>query len=111
MRKRSVLNALIQFSRRHDLSSWMYKIVGKEHYRYFLRLNNRKRRVRLDHLQGGPYFSISLATFYQNRTKPALNETDDWCASNFPKGSWIRIGYTLFFAREKDALLFKLRYF
>lgn len=71
--------------------------LGKEHYKYFLRLNNRKRVQTIETLKNSGY--------PHGNAKGHL-DASDWLRKNLKPGSYIQSYTDIWFARERDHTYF-----
>jgi hypothetical protein len=77
--------------------------LTKNHYRHFLRVYNRRNRHHPEYITqlGYSHFKID----YTNRQDAAV-----WCKQTFKPGSFIISFNDFWFAYERDAMLFSLRW-
>lgn len=78
-------------------------ILHKEHFNHFLRVYNRRKHHHPDYLTNLGYTKIRLG-FY--RTVDA----SEWCRETFRHGTYVRSSLDFWFAYERDATLFRLRW-
>lgn len=76
--------------------------MNKEHYKVFLRLNDRKKsQKREDFYRAGyPWVDVDLNKNWQEMHK--------WCRDNFGENGYLWFGERFFFENENDRLLFIL---
>lgn len=82
--------------------------LTKDHYRYFLRVYNRRRFHTVDYIDSLGYPSVKL-TRRDDSDYDAL-KARVWSINNLKQGSYIHRGSTFWFAREKDYTLFLMRW-
>jgi len=85
-------------------ANWGGRVVlTKEHYRHFLRVYNRRKHHHPDYLTGlgYPHIRISIGD---------VIAAERWCRVTFKKGSYVRSLPDFWFANERDAMLFSLRW-
>lgn len=70
-------------------------------YRHFLRLNNRKKYLRVRDLDKAGYPSVMLGDRAPRGCK-------DWCDAQFGPNAWLQHWGVFYFRDERDAMLFKL---
>lgn len=78
-------------------------VLCKEHFNHFLRVYNRRKHHHPDYLTNLGYTKIRLG-FY--RTVDA----SEWCRETFRPGTYVRSSLDFWFAYERDATLFTLRW-
>jgi hypothetical protein len=78
-------------------------VLLKKHFKYFLRIYNRRKHHHPDYITSLGY------TKFRVRYSDVI-EAKDWCKKTFKPGSYIRSMNDFWFANERDALLFSLRW-
>lgn len=77
----------------------------KDHYRYFLRVYNRRIHHHPEYLTGLGYPHVKVSR------RDGLNvDALDWCEVNLKPGSWIHSHADFWFANDEDAVLFKMSF-
>jgi hypothetical protein len=82
--------------------------LTKDHYRYFLRVYNRRQYHTVDYIDSLGYPVVKL-TRRDDGVFDAMNARV-WAIQNLKSGSYISSGAKFWFAREKDHTLFLLRW-
>jgi hypothetical protein len=82
--------------------------LTKEHYRYFLRVYNRRQYHRVDYIDSLQYPSVKITR--QDDVEYNAMKARVWAIKNLKSGSYISSGGTFWFAREKDYTLFLMRW-
>lgn len=84
--------------------NWPGRVVlYKEHFNHFLRVYNRRKHHHPDYLTNLGYTRIRLG---YSSAIPASR----WCRETFKCGSYVRSSADFWFAYERDATLFTLRW-
>lgn len=84
--------------------NWAGRVVlYKEHFNHFLRVYNRRKHHHPDYLTNLGYTKIRLA---YSKTIDAAR----WCRETFKRGTYVRSSSDFWFAYERDAMLFTLRW-
>jgi hypothetical protein len=95
------------FSTKYNIKqdfNWAGRVVlHKEHFNHFLRVYNRRKHHHPDYLTNLGYKKIRLA---YSKTIAA----DQWCRTTFKRGTYVRSSADFWFAYERDAMLFTLRW-
>lgn len=78
-------------------------ILHKEHFNHFLRVYNRRKHHHPDYLTNLGYTKIRLG--YSDAIA-----ADRWCRETFKRGTYVRSSSDFWFAYERDAMLFTLRW-
>lgn len=84
-----------------DFAPWIMK-MEKVHYQHFVRLNNRRKTQRISNLDAAGYTCVKLDRGW--------NDPREWCNKNLKPGSYINLHTRFWFAYERDATLFMLRW-
>ena len=84
-----------------DFAPWIMK-MEKAHYQHFVRLNNRRKTQKISNLDSAGYTCVKL--------DKGWNGPREWCKKNLRPGSYINLHTRFWFAYERDATLFMLRW-
>lgn len=85
-------------------SNWAGRVIlHKEHFNHFLRVYNRRKHHHPDYLTNLGYTRIRVG--YSDAI--AANQ---WCRETFKRGTYVRSSSDFWFAYERDAMLFTLRW-
>ena len=89
--------------------NWAGRLVlTKEHFRHFLRVYNRRTRHHPDYLTSLGYQKIRV-TRRDDRANNASNALA-WCKQNIKPGSYVYSSGDFWFAYDRDATLFTLKW-
>lgn len=95
------------FNTRYNIDrnfNWAGRVIlHKEHFNHFLRVYNRRKHHHPDYLTNLGYTKIRLA---YSKTIAA----SQWCRETFKRGTYVRSSSDFWFAYERDATLFRLRW-
>lgn len=99
-------------------NSGLYPLTNKvylnnDHYRFFLRLDNRKKYYFLNEITDHDYEIIWIANLLDSEKTDLINQVRQWTEKNLQKGSYIRgfsISYQQYviFSNRLDAAYFRL---
>lgn len=78
---------------------------SKQHYRHFLRLNNRKKSHKPVDVTRAGYRSISVKWRWEDKN---YSEYIEWLQKNCKQGSYLQHNGQFWFAHEHDYVMFKL---
>ena len=84
-----------------NIAPWIMK-MEKVHYQHFLRLNNRKKTQKISNIDEAGYTCVKLYRSW--------NDPREWCKKNLKPGSYINLHTRFWFAYDRDATLFTLRW-
>ena len=93
------------FSLRSKYNQRRIKLTN-DHYRVFVRLNNRKKTQAIPDINAAKYPRLSLPLGSLNDNINCLT----WCAEQFGKCGYIEDSGTIWFANDNDMLFYKLRW-
>jgi hypothetical protein len=85
-------------------ANWAGRVVlHKEHFNHFLRVYNRRKHHHPDYLTDLGYKKERVS--FSNAVA-----ADQWCRKTFKCGTYVRSSIDFWFAYERDAMLFTLRW-
>lgn len=84
-----------------ELAPWENQ-MEKVHYQHFLRLNNRRKTQKISNIDEAGYTCVKLTVGWR--------EQREWCKKNLKPGSYINLHTRFWFAYDRDATLFTLRW-
>lgn len=77
--------------------------LQKEHFRYFFRVNNRKKYHRIGDIAALGYPMAKANILYVSKAK-------QWCRDNLKPGSYVTVMNCFCFANKNDYLIFTLKW-
>jgi len=85
-------------------NGWRGRVkLTKDHYRYFLRVYNRRVYHHPEYLTSLGYLHVKVS-----RRDDLYSQALDWCYDNLKNGSWVCSHTDFWFANNEDALAFKM---
>ena len=99
------INSLYSHSLLYVELSDMY--CSKQHYRHFLRLNNRKKSHKPIDVTNAGYRSISVKWRWGDE---GYDEYTEWLQENCKPGSYLHHNGEFWFAHDQDYVMFKMRW-
>lgn len=106
-----IANDIIGMSSMNEIDKGTFDLtvkLTKEHYKYFLRVYNRRQYHKVSYIDSLGYPSVKLLR-RPDDSYDGLNARI-WAIKNLSRGSYINSGSRFWFAREKDYTLFLMRW-